>query len=158
MHITGMIMWIVVAGACFSSVFTIIGAQEFITGAIQEIGVNRWMILIGIQVILLFLGTLLDPNAIMMLSIPIFVPIVRALGFDSLWFGVVSVMNIETGLVTPPFGMNLFYVKGITYKDTSMMEIYRSVIPFIVVQVLNIALCMVFPRIITLLPSLVIGK
>jgi tripartite ATP-independent transporter DctM subunit len=157
-RVTGMIMWIIFAGASFAGVFTAIGGQDFVTSTIKGLEVNPWLVIIVMQIIYLILGCMLDPNAIMMLSIPIFVPIVRALGFDSLWFGVLSIINIELGFITPPFGLNLFYMRGIVPKDISMADIYRSVLPFIIVQLIALVLFMVFPKIITVLPNMMFGR
>jgi tripartite ATP-independent transporter DctM subunit len=158
LKVTCMVMWIMVAGAAFAATFTAIGGQEFIMSTIQGLGVNRWVILIGMQIIYLFLGCLMDANAIMMLSIPIFVPVVKALGFSSLWFGVLFIVNMEMGFLTPPFGVNLFYLRGVVPKEVTMMDIYRSVLPFILIQAVGLVICMVFPQTILYLPNLVFGK
>lgn len=156
--LTAMIMWITVAGACFSAVFSGIGAQQFLAEAIQGLGLNAWAVLIGIQVIYLILGMVMEPNSIIMLSVPIFVPVIKALGFDSLWFGVLFVVNMEMGFISPPFGLNLFYMKGVAPDDVTMMDLYRSVIPFIAIQAIVLILVMIFPQIILFLPNLVLGK
>ena len=99
----------------------------------------------------------MDPWAIMILSIPIFVPLITSLGFSSLWFGVIFIINMELGFLTPPFGPNLFYMKGIVPKDINILDIYRSVFPFIILEAIGLALCAIFPEIILYLPRLMFG-
>jgi tripartite ATP-independent transporter DctM subunit len=154
---TCMVTWIIAAGGLFASTFAAMGAQEFISTTVSGLGINRWFILIGMQVIYIVLGCLMEQGAIMMLTIPIFVPIVASLGFNTLWFGVLFIINMEMGLLTPPFGLNLFYIRGIVSEDISMMDIYRSVIPFICLQSIGLAICMIFPQTITFLPEMVFG-
>jgi tripartite ATP-independent transporter DctM subunit len=158
LKLTSMIMWITVAGACFSAVFSGIGAQQFLLETIQGLGVNRWTILVGMQIIYLFLGMVMEPNSIIMLSVPIFVPVIKALGFDSLWFGVLFVVNMEMGFISPPFGLNLFYMKAVVPEDVTMVDLYRSVIPFIIIQAFMLVIAMMFPQIILYLPDLMLGK
>ena len=110
------------------------------------------------QAVYLFLGCLLEPMAMIMITIPIFLPVVDALGFSTLWFGVLFIMNMEIGFLTPPFGMNLFYMKAIAPKEVSMVDIYRSVIPFIGLQLLGMAICLAFPQTILYLPKMVFGR
>jgi tripartite ATP-independent transporter DctM subunit len=153
-----MIGWIVAAGVAFGTVFAAVGGQRFIVDSLGALGVNRWVILIGIQVIYLFLGCLMDPWAIMILSIPIFVPLMHTLGFNTMWFGVLFIINMELGFLTPPFGPNLFYMKGIVPKNITTVDLYKSIVPFISLQVVALALCMAFPQIITYLPQLIIGR
>lgn len=102
LRITAMVMWIIVAANCFSTVYGGIGAVEFITNAVKGFQISPWVILIGMQFILFIMGMFLDPNAIMMITLPIFLPIAEALGFDLVWFGVLFVMNMEMGYLTPP--------------------------------------------------------
>ena len=147
-----------IAGAYFSAVFTAIGGQQFVISTIEAIPIGRWGILIMMQIIYLLLGCFMDPNAILMLSVPIFVPIIKSLGFDSLWFGVIFIVNMEMSFLTPPFGMNLFYMKGIAPKNISIGDIYRSIMPFVLLQMIGLIICMVFPQTILWLPNLIMGN
>lgn len=153
-RIVAFVCWIVSAGMFFGNLFAAIGGQSFILNSIQSLGVNRWVILIGIQILWLFLGCLMDPWAIMILSIPIFVPLMNTLGFSTLWFGVLFIINMELGFLTPPFGPNLFYMKGIVPKGINIGDIYRAVIPFIGLEAIGLAICMIFPQTILFLPNL----
>ena len=94
----------------------------------------------------------------MMITLPIYVPIVSALGFDLIWFGVLFVMNMEMGYLTPPFGWNLFIMRGIAPKDVTIGDIYRSIIPFIGLQALGLIIVMAFPSIAMFLPQLIIKR
>jgi TRAP-type mannitol/chloroaromatic compound transport system permease large subunit len=102
------------------------------------------------------MGCFLDPNGIIMITAPIFFPIITQLGFDPVWFGVLFVINMEMGYLTPPFGFNLFYMQAIVPKEIVMTDIYRSIIPFVLIQFLGLVLCMIFPEIILYLPKMLV--
>jgi len=156
LKISCMIMWIVIGAKCFTSVYTLIGAQQLISDALTAVPGGAWITVIAMELILIILGCFLDPGAITMITIPIFIPIVRTLGFDPLWFGILFVIIMEMGYLTPPFGMNLFVMKGVAPKDITMGDIYRSIIPFVGLQTLALIIIMVFPALATWLPSLMI--
>jgi TRAP-type mannitol/chloroaromatic compound transport system permease large subunit len=96
---------------------------------------------------------ILDPVGIMMITIPVFLPIIKAHGFDPLWFGILFVINMEIGYMTPPFGFNLFYQKGIVPKGITMGDIYRSVVPYTLVELTGLVIIMLFPQIALWLPN-----
>lgn len=104
-----MIMWLIFGAALFASVYTGLGAREFVSKIIIELPLGRWGIFILMQLILLFLGCFMDPGGIIMITVPIFVPIIRTLGFDPIWYGIIFTMNMEMAFLTPPFGFNLFF-------------------------------------------------
>jgi TRAP-type mannitol/chloroaromatic compound transport system permease large subunit len=93
-----------------------------------------------------------------MLCTPLWIPVIKALGFDPLWFGVLFIVNLEMSYLTPPFGYNLFYMKSIAPEGVTMADIYRSVTPFVALQAVGLVICMIFPEIITWLPGMMIGK
>jgi TRAP-type C4-dicarboxylate transport system permease large subunit len=109
-------------------------------------------IMLLILLIYLAMGCVLDALAMIILTIPIFFPIVMSLGFDPIWFGIIVVMVVELGLITPPVGMNVFVIKGMT-KDITLGQIYAGVVPFCVAQIILIILIVIFPIIATWLPS-----
>lgn len=152
--LTGMIVWILFAAHAFSSAYQSMGAHEFIDSLMQMIPGGRWGILIAMMLIVFLFGMVLDPVGIMLITLPVFLPIVDALGFDPIWFGILFVINMEIGYMTPPFGFNLFYLKGIVPPGITMKDIYRSVIPFVAVQIVGMIILMIFPQIVTFLPSL----
>ena len=109
-------------------------------------------ILIVILLMYLVLGCLLDSLAMVLLTIPIVFPIISALGFDPIWFGILVVMVVELGLITPPIGMNVFVIKGIA-KDVPLESIFRGVMPFVIAQIILIGIIVTFPQIALWLPS-----
>ena len=151
-----MVIWIIIGAFAFCAVYNGLGAPKLIEQIIMSLPVDRWFIIIGMQIIFFILGMLMDPGGIIILCTPIFVPIIRALGFDSLWFGILFVVNMEMAFLTPPFGWNLFYMKSIAPDGTTMGDIYKAVVPFVALQALGLVLVMVFPPIATWLPNLLI--
>jgi len=156
MKLTGMIVWILFAAHAFSSAYQGMGAQAFIEGLMAYIPGGPWGTMIFIQVVLFLLGMVLDPVGIMLITLPVFLPVITNLGFDPIWFGVLFIINMEIGYQTPPFGFNLFYLKGIVPKDITMGDIYSSVIPYTLVLIGGMILLMIFPALVTWLPSLVL--
>ncbi len=152
--LTGMIMWILFAAHAFSAAYQSMGAQELIEGMITGISGGPWAVIITMMVIVFFLAMVLDPVGIMLITLPVFLPIVQSMGFDPVWFGILFVINMEIGYMTPPFGFNLFYLKGVVPPSITMKDIYVSVIPFVLVEIVGLALIMIFPEIATYLPDL----
>ena len=151
--LTGMIMWILFAAHAFSSAYQSMGAQDLIEGMMQHIPGGPWGIIIAMMVIIFFLAMVLDPVGIMLITLPVFMPIVKSLGFDPIWFGILFVINMEIGYKTPPFGFNLFYLKGVVPPGITMKDIYTSVVPFVIIEIVAIGIIMVFPEIATWLPG-----
>jgi len=112
-RITAMILWITIGARCFISVFSAVGGDELVREFITGMGINRWLILILIQLMLVFLGLFLDEIGIILLCVPIFQPIIKALHFDPVWFGILFLVNAQMDYITPPFGYTLFYLKGV---------------------------------------------
>jgi tripartite ATP-independent transporter DctM subunit len=156
LRLTGMIVWILFAAHAFSAAYQGMGAQSFIEGLMTYIPGGAWGTIFFIQAVLFLLGMVLDPVGIMLITLPVFLPVVTSLGFDPIWFGVLFIINMEIGYQTPPFGFNLFYLKGIVPKSVSMGDIYRSVIPYTLVMILGLVLIMIFPEIAIWLPSQVL--
>jgi tripartite ATP-independent transporter DctM subunit len=156
LNLSCMVIWIIIGGSCLTSIYTAVGAVDFIKEMVSVLPVSRYVILAGMQVSLIFLGMLLDPGGIIMICTPVFVPVIKALGFDPVWFGVLFIVNMEMSYLTPPFGFNLFYMKSIVPSDISMMDIYKSVIPFVGIQAACLVLLIVFPKLVMWLPSVLI--
>tara|TARA_B100000315_G_C14143616_1_gene392446 strand:- start:241 stop:576 length:336 start_codon:yes stop_codon:yes gene_type:complete len=110
------------------------------------------------QFILIVLGMFLDWVGILLLCVPIFVPIIKALGFDPLWFGVLYLVNMQMSFLSPPFGYALFYLRGVAPPEIPMTDIFKAALPFLAIQATALAICMLFPPIITWLPGLVYGR
>ncbi|MBN1382789.1 MAG: TRAP transporter large permease subunit [Deltaproteobacteria bacterium] len=157
LRLTGMIMWILFGAYCFSAAYQGMGASNLIRDLVQYIPGGAWGVIIFIQVVIFLLAMVLDPMGIMMICVPVFLPIVTAYGFDPIWFGILFTINMEIGYMTPPFGFNLFYMKGLVPPGISMADIYRSAIPYTIVSLVGLAIVMIFPKIATWLPTLVFG-
>jgi tripartite ATP-independent transporter DctM subunit len=153
-RITGLTMWIFYGAMCFSAVYARAGGAVFLSDLILGLGMGRWFILITMMGIAFLLGMFLDPFAIIFILAPICFPIIKDLGFDPIWFGILFVINIQMGYVTPPFGYQLFYLKSVAPEGITTGDIYKSVIPFIGVLIIGMALLMIFPQIALWLPNL----
>jgi tripartite ATP-independent transporter DctM subunit len=156
LRLSCMVMWIIFGASVFTALYTAIGAHEFTRQILSYLPGGSWGIVIGMQLIWMIMGCFLDPNGIIMITAPIFFPIINSLGFDPVWFGVLFVINMEMGYLTPPFGFNLFYMQAVVPKEIVMTDIYRSVIPFVAIQAIGLILCMIFPEIIMYLPKLLV--
>jgi tripartite ATP-independent transporter DctM subunit len=152
--ISGMIMWIIFGAYCLSAIFQGMGAIHVVQDLMQYIPAGRWGVIIFFQIIIFFFAMVMSSSGIMLITIPIMLPIVKMLGFDPLWFGVLFIVQMEIGYMTPPFGYNLFYLKAVSPEGITMADIYRSVIAFTLVESTGLILMMIFPKIITWLPNL----
>lgn len=153
LHLSCMIFWIIIGATAMSTFYTAMGASRLIEGLVLGLEINRWVVLIAMLSILFVMGMLLDTVGIIMITVPIFVPIVVALGFDPVWFGILFIVMMEIGFLTPPFGYNLFYLRGVAPPSIRMTDIYRSVIPFILLMLAAVGLCMAAPGIVLWLPE-----
>jgi tripartite ATP-independent transporter DctM subunit len=151
--LTGMVMWILLGASIFNSLYRAAGAQNLIMELVAKTDVSPWGVIILMQLTLFVLGMLMDDFAIVMLCVPIYAPIVKALGFNTLWFAILFMVNMQMAYLTPPYGFNLFYMKSIVPEGINMGDIYRSVIPFVLLQMLGLILVMVFPQIALWLPT-----
>jgi TRAP-type mannitol/chloroaromatic compound transport system permease large subunit len=141
----------------FVGLYVLQGGQEFVTAALEGTGLGRWGILILMQIILVLLGMFLDWVGILLLCVPIFVPIIKGLGFDPLWFGVLYLVNMQMSFLSPPFGYALFYLRSVAPPRIPMANIYMAALPFLAIQLIGLTLCMIFPGLITWLPGQVYG-
>jgi len=151
-----MVGYIYYTALVFTGLYAATGAADLVAGLLLAVPGGAWGTIIAMQFVFIALGCFLDPSGIIMVCIPLFVPIVESLGFDPLWFGVLFIVNMEMAYLTPPFGLNLFYIKGVAPPEVSMGDIYRSVLPFVLLQLTGLILVMIFPQIVLWLPSLMI--
>ena len=151
---TCMIFAIMIGASLFGFVLTILDAPQALTNFVVDMQTNRWVIFVAINILLLFLGCILESVSIIFITLPILFPLIVRLGFDPIWFNVVMLINLELALITPPVGMNLFVLQGIS-PDSKMTQIIKGVIPFGFVMALEILLLCFFPEIATWLPSVV---
>jgi len=153
-RIAGMVMWIGLGAKCFSVVLTSAGSIQWFEAIVAGLEVSRWVIVIGIMGVIFLLGMFIDPFGIIFIVAPAAFPIIRGLGFDPIWFGILFVINLQMGYITPPFGFNLFYLKATVPKDITMADIYRSIWPFLGVMIIGMALVMLFPEVALWLPRM----
>ncbi|MDM8553200.1 TRAP transporter large permease subunit [Desulfococcaceae bacterium HSG7] len=153
MKISGMALWILVAATLFGVVYTSAGAQAMLMEFIQNMTINRWLILLTMQVILLIFGMFMDDYALLTICAPIFIPIAVFLGFDPTWFAIIFILNMQVAYLTPPFGWALILMKGVAPPEITTKDIWRSVPPFVAIQLLVLFLTMLFPQLALWLPE-----
>jgi C4-dicarboxylate transporter, DctM subunit len=153
-NLNAFLLLIFMAAVAFGVVGNRAGIAEGFVQAILGMGVSKWFILAMIQLILLFLGCFMDPSPIILTTTPILYPIVLALGFDPIWFGVLMVINLEIGCITPPVGFNLFVLRGIGRDFVTMGEIIKGAVPFMALYMLALILVVLFPQIALWLPNI----
>ncbi|MBW1775240.1 MAG: TRAP transporter large permease subunit [Deltaproteobacteria bacterium] len=152
--ISSMIFMILVGSLAFSKILAMTGASAELCNWVSHLETSKWIILAGMLIIILVLGFFMESASIMFIMIPIYMPIVAKLGFEPIWFSILVMMCIEVGVMSPPFGLNLFIMKGIAPDDVTMSDIYLGVIPFVLVHIMVIALVALIPPIATFLPNL----
>jgi len=157
--ISCMFMWIILAALCFGAVFDGLGAVRAIEGFfLEQLGLGPWQVLILMQLSFLLMGTFLDDTAMLVIVAPLYVPLVAALGFDLIWYGVLYTITCQIAYMTPPFGYNLFLMRAMAPPEIGLRDIYISIIPFVLIMALALALVMIFPQIALWLPDLHYGR
>ena len=153
LKVTGMIFLIIAGARGFSQILAYVGATQAMAEFVLKLPVHPIVIMGIMQVVILILGCFMDSAAIILLTMPIFVPAIISLGFDPVWFGAIAVLNIEIGLITPPFGVALYTMKAVAPPKYTMGDIISSAAPFIFLQIAAIGICMMFPSIVMWLPG-----
>ncbi|EKX56939.1 TRAP transporter permease DctM [Cereibacter sphaeroides] len=157
--ISCMFMWIILAALAFGAVFDGLGAVRAIEGLfVDRLELSPWTILIMMQLSYLIMGMFLDDTAMLVIVAPLYVPLVGALGFDLIWYGVLYTITCQVAYLTPPFGYNLFLMRAMAPPEISIGDIYRSIVPFVGVMVLALVLVMAFPEIALWLPETLYAK
>ena len=157
--ITCMFMWIILAALAFGAVFDGLGAVKSIENLFTDrMGLSPWMILILMQLSFILMGTFLDDTAMLVIVAPLYVPLVGALGFDLIWYGILYTITTQIAYMTPPFGYNLFLMRAMAPPEVSLADIYRSIIPFVGVMIVALSLVMSFPEIALWLPGTIYGN
>lgn len=170
LRVTGMVLWIIFGATLFVGFYVVNGGQEFINESIAATGLGPYGILTLMMVILVILGMFLDWVGILLLAVPVFIPLLKTMTFDgvfglpgvapddmALWFGVVYMVNMQMSFISPPFGYALFYLKSVAPPEVTMGQIYRASIPFLFLQAVGLAICIIFPEVVLWLPRLVYG-
>jgi tripartite ATP-independent transporter DctM subunit len=153
LKLTGMGLWILIGASIYLNIFNTLGSQDLLTQMVLAMPGGTTGILVMMMLIILILGMVMDDWAIIMLCTPLFVPILDQLGVDKVWFGALFIVNIQIAYLTPPFGFVLFWLKGVLPRDVSMGDIYGSVGPFVILQLLGLLLIFFIPGIATWLPN-----
>ena len=155
LRICVMMFFILTASTAYSQILAFTGSTRGVTEFVATLQMPPLVVVIVMQFLLLILGCFMEQVSIMMITFPIFFPVIQALGLDPIWFAVMALINMEVGLKTPPFGLILFVMKGVAPPDTTMGEICRAAFPFVLADILAIILILLFPPIGTWLPGLV---
>jgi tripartite ATP-independent transporter DctM subunit len=154
LHVTVMMFMILTGSMAFSQLLAFTGATQGLIKLAVSLPLPPFFIIVSMQFVLLLLGTFMEPLTIMMVTIPIFMPIVKLLDFDPIWFGAVMLLNMEMATTSPPFGLVLFVMKSAVPSDTKMKDIYLSAIPFLICDLIALVVIMTFPGVVLWLPSL----
>jgi tripartite ATP-independent transporter DctM subunit len=154
MQVTVMVFMIIAASKTYSAILAYSGATTQLVGFVADIQMNRYIVLIAMILIILLLGTFMEQVSMMMITIPIYMPVIMALGFDPIWFAILMLLNLEMAMSTPPFGILLFVMKGVAPEGTRMMDIIKAALPFVICDLIAMIILIFFPKIVTLLPSM----
>jgi C4-dicarboxylate transporter DctM subunit len=149
-----MIFAIMIGATLFGFVMTILNVPQVLTGFVTDMQANRWVVFIAIHILLMFLGCILESISIIFITLPILFPLITKLGFDPIWFNVVMLINLELALITPPVGMNLFVLQGVS-PESSMTQIVKGVVPFGIAMAVEIFILCFFPQLATWLPTVI---
>jgi tripartite ATP-independent transporter DctM subunit len=159
MSVSAMFLWLILAALAFGAIFDGLGASRAIESLfINDWGLDRWQIMIMIMASFIVLGMFLDDTAMLVIVAPLYIPLVKALEFNLIWFGILYTITCQIAYITPPFGYNLFLMRSMAPKEITLTDIYRSITPFLLIMVLTIVLLMIFPEIALWLPSQIYTK
>ncbi len=154
LSVSCMFMWIILAALCFGAVFDGLGAVHAIEILfLDKWGLSPWGVLIMMQVSYIIMGMFLDDTAMLVIVAPLYIPLVITLGFNPIWYGVLYTVTCQIAYMTPPFGYNLFLMKAMAPKEITLVDIYSSIVPFVIIMVLGLVLIMIFPEIAIWLPQ-----
>lgn len=148
-----MVLMIIAFSAVFGTILSFLSIPQDIAGLLAGLEINRWWIMLMINIILLFMGFFLPPVSIILMVVPILFPIITALEFNPIWFGIIMTINMEMGLITPPVGLNLYVIKGIA-PDIPLRDILVGALPYVGVMAFGIVFFSFFPGLVTWLPNL----
>jgi len=154
LQVTVMVFMIIAASKTYSAILAYSGATTQLVGFVADIQMNPYIVLIGMMLIILLLGTFMEQVSMMMITIPIYMPVIASLGFDPVWFAILMLLNLEMAMSTPPFGILLFVMKGVAPEGTRMMDIITAAFPFLICDLIVMIILIFFPKIVTLLPSM----
>jgi tripartite ATP-independent transporter DctM subunit len=151
-----MLAWLFFGAQTIIGIYTLAGGDAFVKNAVMALPFGRWGVIIGMQVIMIFLGMFLDWIGIVLLTMPLFVPIILELGFDNVWFGVVFCMNMHVSYLSPPFGPSIFYLKSVVGDEIPVGQIYRANLPYLWLTLVALAITVAFPGLSLWLPKMML--
>jgi tripartite ATP-independent transporter DctM subunit len=151
--ISGIILFIIIGATTFAQILTFSGATNGLVEAIKNAGLGPWTVLIAMMLVLLVLGCFIDQVSMMLICLPFFMPLVSLYGLDPLWFGVLFLICMQLGLLTPPFGMLLFTMKSVAPKEIEIRQVWHAVTPYVVMGVIALVAVMLYPPLATWLPN-----
>jgi TRAP-type mannitol/chloroaromatic compound transport system permease large subunit len=152
-----MIMALFVGGKLFSVVFLSMGGGDVVADTLLGMDVSPYVVLAIMMLVVFFMGMFIDWAAILLVVVPIFTPIAMDLNFNPLWFAMMVCVNLQTSFLTPPFGYSLFYFKGVAPPEYTMGDVYKGILPFVLLQLIGLTAMVVFPELVTWLPSIFFG-
>lgn len=152
--VTTMIFMIIIVSSTYGEILAFTGAASGMTSYITSLAVPPIAVIVGMLIVVLILGAFMETVAIMMITIPIYMAVVNAFGLNPVWFGVLMLIALETGLITPPFGVTLFVMKGVAPEGVTMADIWKAVIPYVIIDMLCIVIVLAMPSIATIVPNL----
>ncbi len=155
--VTSMVFFIIIGAGIFNSVFLYLGGGVLIKSMLIALPLGKWFVLATMMFILFVLGFFISWQGLLYVIVPIFLPVVIALGFDPLWFALLVCLNLQMSFLTPPFAYAIFFVRGVAPKEVTTWDIYRGVVPFVILQAIGLFLCVIFPQIILWLPRVTLG-
>jgi len=154
--ISCMLAWLFFGAQTIIGIYTLAGGDQFVRNAVMALPFGKWGAIIGMQLILIFLGMFLDWIGIVLLTMPLFVPIILDLGFDNVWFGVVFCMNMHISYLSPPFGPSIFYLKSVVGDEIPVGAIYRANMPYLWLTLLALIITVAFPGLSLWLPGIML--
>lgn len=155
MRITVMLLMIITGSTAFSQILAFTGATSGLADLATSANVPPMVVVIIMQLILIVMGMFMEPLSIMMLTVPIYYPVIQAFGYDPVWFGAIMLLNMEMATISPPFGLNLFVMRGVAPKGVTMGDVYAASIPFLLLDLVVMGILLAFPALVLWLPSLI---
>jgi tripartite ATP-independent transporter DctM subunit len=153
LKINGMVMWVLLGGGVYSTLITSTGTSSLVTNLFTSLSLGPTGSIMVMMIIPFIMGMFIDPVAIVMICVPIFMVVIKALGLDILWVMLLFIIVVIIGYISPPFGVNLFYMKGVAPAGTKMIDVYKGILPFVLINIVMLVLCIIFPEIVLYLPS-----
>ncbi len=155
--VTSMVFFIIIGASIFNSVFLYLGGGALIKSMLMNLPLGKWFVLFVMMFILFILGFFISWQGLLYVVVPIFLPVATNLGFNPLWFGILVCLNLQMSFLTPPFAYAIFFVKGASPPEVKTLDIYRGVIPFVILQAIAVFMCILYPQIILWLPRVSLG-